>query len=184
MARVSSRLHAGLNPVEYLWCAPEAARAAQLLPGDLPPVKRSRPPGLAADASSAYLSLCLLGAGKAISFVSILCDAQYAVGAVNNQHPYREGRVQQHKTPTAPHLDAEVSGLPDYPRRIADRRDTGRNGFDDDRSCADCAAVADVVHQNGAIANPAVGPNSDCTMCSRSELPTLFSRVLMPAAGN
>jgi len=47
----------------------EAARAAQLLPGDVRSVEHSRPPGAAADASSADSGLRFLGTGRAVPVV-------------------------------------------------------------------------------------------------------------------
>jgi hypothetical protein len=58
-----------LNPVGYLWVSLEAARAAQLLPGDVGSVEHSRSPGAAADASPADSGLRFLGTGRAVPVV-------------------------------------------------------------------------------------------------------------------
>ena len=76
VAGVSSRLRAGTEPGRVSVVALETARTAELLPARLRATERSCSPGVATHASPAYPGLRLLGAGRTLSFVTILCETQ------------------------------------------------------------------------------------------------------------
>ena len=65
-----------LNPGGISVVVLETARAAQLLPGDLRPVEPSCSPGLAPDAPTSRPGVRLLGTGRTVPVVTILCEPQ------------------------------------------------------------------------------------------------------------
>ena len=65
-----------LNPGGISVVVLETARAAQLLPGDLRPVEPSCSPGLAPDAPTSRPGVRLLGTGRTVPVVTILCETQ------------------------------------------------------------------------------------------------------------
>ena len=76
LAGVSSRLRPGTEPGRVSVVALETARTAELLPARLRATERSCSPGVTTDAPPAYPGLRLLGTGRTLSFVTILCGTQ------------------------------------------------------------------------------------------------------------
>src|SRR5436309_4945870 len=76
VGRVSSWLCAGTESGRVSMVALETARVAQLLSTELRAVELLRPKGPAPNAQATHPGDCLLAAGRTVSVVTILCNAQ------------------------------------------------------------------------------------------------------------
>ena len=65
-----------LNPVEYLWSHWKQHELPNFCPQDFGRAQRSSSPGVTTHASPAYPGLRLLGTGRTLPFVTILCETQ------------------------------------------------------------------------------------------------------------
>jgi hypothetical protein len=65
-----------LNPGRISVVTLEAARAAELLPEEFRGIEPLCAEGTAADAPPAYSGNGILGAGRAVSFVTMVCSAE------------------------------------------------------------------------------------------------------------